>query len=190
MIKKSMLLLAVVAVGACQKSDSKPAEDVTVTGDVMVDSGAMVPMDPAAVVRDANNRELGELVISETAEGLRVTGRLVGLPPGDRALHLHTVGQCEAPFTTAGPHWNPTNKQHGRDNPAGSHHGDLLNVTIAADSSVTIDQVTMGGTLRGEGGLLDADGASVVIHGGKDDYKTDPAGNAGDRIACGVVVAR
>ena len=98
------------------------------------------------------------------------------------------MGSCEAPdFGSAGGHWNPTNRQHGTDNPDGPHAGDLSNITVGSDSMATLEQVTPGGMLQGESGLLDADGASVVIHETADDYRTDPSGNSGDRIACGVL---
>lgn len=186
MRKTTTLLIASFALMACQRSDS--SADTTMgedSADLLADSDNS----PFAVVRDAENRELGILAFSEESGGIRVTGKLTGLPPGERAIHIHTVGQCEAPFTSAGPHWNPEGKQHGKDNPQGSHFGDMLNITVDDDGSVEIDETTPNGSFGGDMGLFDADGASIVIHAGPDDYKTDPAGNAGDRIACGVIVA-
>jgi Cu-Zn family superoxide dismutase len=138
-------------------------------------------------MRDANGRALGTLSVTEAANGITVAGRLTGLPPGAHAIHLHTIGKCEPPFTSAGGHWNPTNRQHGRDNPQGPHLGDLPNITVSADSSASVDVASPGGALRGANGLLDDDGAAVVVHAKADDNRTDPAGNAGDRIACGVL---
>lgn len=193
MFRKSSLLAAAALVAiACQRTDSRSADELTDGNDTLV-TGSYSDHDmetPMAVVRDANNRELGELAITETANGLRVQGTLVGLPPGERAIHIHTTGVCEAPFTSAGPHWNPTNRQHGSDNPEGAHHGDMMNIVVGADSTVTIDEMTPAGAFHGDGGLLDEDGAAIVIHAAKDDYKSDPAGNAGDRIACGVIISR
>ena len=96
---------------------------------------------------------------------------------------------CDGAFASAGGHWNPTARQHGFDNPQGAHEGDMQNVTVGADSSVMVAVTTRGGTLHGASGLLDADGAALVVHAGPDDYKTDPAGNSGARVACGVVRA-
>jgi superoxide dismutase, Cu-Zn family len=85
-----------------------------------------------AAMRDAGGRELGELTLTESAQGIAVSGRLTGLPPGARAIHLHAVGRCDPPFESAGPHWNPTNREHGTQNPRGAHSGDMPNVTAAA----------------------------------------------------------
>jgi Cu-Zn family superoxide dismutase len=102
-------------------------------------------------------------------------------------MHLHAVGKCEGPdFTTAGPHWNPDMKQHGRDNPMGAHHGDLPNVTAGADRKITLEFKLPDFVISGPAGLLDADGGALVIHEKADDYKTDPSGNSGKRIICGV----
>lgn len=114
-------------------------------------------------------------------------GTLRGLPPGDHGIHLHMTGSCEPTFDAAGGHWNPTSKQHGSGNPNGPHLGDLQNITVGADSSVSIHLTSPGGTLKGENMLLDPDGAAVVVHAAADDYKTDPSGNSGARVACGAV---
>jgi Cu-Zn family superoxide dismutase len=108
---------------------------------------------------------------------------------GTYAAHVHTVGACTAPdFTSAGPHWNPTGAQHGRNNPAGMHKGDLPNLSVGTDGRGSLEFLIAGAALRGGAApLLDADGAAVVIHAQADDYRTDPAGNAGARIACGVL---
>ena len=158
-----------------------------------VSSASLSPVgDPVASVRDAAGRELGVLTVSERDGGLLVKGTLRGLPPGTHGIHLHGVGICEPPFTSAGGHWNPPSvagKQHGFDNPNGPHAGDMRNILVASDSSVVVNVHTAAGTLRGANGLLDADGAAVVVHAAGDDYRTDPAGNSGPRVACGVVRA-
>jgi Cu-Zn family superoxide dismutase len=98
------------------------------------------------------------------------------------------VGQCDAPkFEAAGDHWNPTNAAHGTKNPKGPHLGDLPNLTVGRDSSVTVQATSARGSLRGQNPLLDSDGASVVVHAKADDYRSQPSGNSGDKIACGVV---
>lgn len=140
-----------------------------------------------AALRDSAGRDLGTVTLTETAEGIAVAGTLRGLPPGAHAIHLHTTGRCEPPFESAGGHWNPTNKQHGTENPQGPHLGDMPNVTVGADSSAAVQVTTPGGTLRGTTPLFDGDSAAVMVHAGADDYRSDPAGAAGGRIACGVV---
>ena len=142
---------------------------------------------PTAIVHDTAGRSLGTLTLTETAQGILVSGHLMGLSPGPHGIHLHAVGKCEPPFTSAGGHWNPTGAEHGTQNPKGPHLGDMLNVNVGADSTVTVHTMTPGGTLHGVHALLDADGASIVVHGGPDDYHSNPAGNSGGRIACGVV---
>jgi superoxide dismutase, Cu-Zn family len=140
-----------------------------------------------ATMRDAQGQELGVLTLRQTPEGVTIEGRLSGLAPGEHGFHAHAVGRCEPPFQTAGPHWNPANKQHGEQNPQGAHAGDLLNLTVPANGIAEISVSTRGGTFDGDVALLDADGAALVLHAKADDYRTDPSGNSGDRIACGVV---
>lgn len=130
---------------------------------------------------------LGEVELLQMADGVRLIAHVTGLPAGTYAMHLHAVGRCQAPgFTSAGPHFNPEGRQHGRDNPAGAHAGDLPNIDVGAKGTGDLDLMLPGLRLV-DGGqpLLDADGAAVVLHAGPDDYRSDPAGNAGARIACG-----
>lgn len=140
-----------------------------------------------ATMRDAAGSVLGTLTVTEQRFGLHITGTLAGLPAGAHGVHVHTVGKCEPAFDAAGPHWNPDGRQHGLDNPAGPHRGDLDNVNADANGRATFELRTRTGRLTGETGVLDADGAAIVVHAGADDYKTDPAGNSGARIACGVI---
>jgi Cu-Zn family superoxide dismutase len=111
------------------------------------------------------------------------------MPSGTYAAHVHTTGACNPPdFTSAGPHWNPTGAQHGKDNPAGMHKGDLPNLIVGANGRGSLEFVIAATTLTGgPDALLDADGAALVVHAQADDYRSDPAGNAGARIACGVL---
>jgi Cu-Zn family superoxide dismutase len=139
-------------------------------------------------MRDAAGKDLGTLTLSEGSAGITTAGSLTGLPLGEHGIHLHTAGKCDPPkFTSAGDHWNPTNRQHGTKNPQGPHLGDMPNVSAGRDSSASVSVTSAGGTLRGANPLLDGDGATVVVHAKPDDYRTQPSGNSGDRIACGVV---
>lgn len=139
-----------------------------------------------ADVRNAGGTLLGRVSLVPEGAGTRVQGDLQGLPAGVHALHIHAVGLCEPPFTSAGPHFNPQQRPHGRQHPQGGHAGDLPNVTADASGRVRIDALARA-PLTGDGGILDADGAAVVLHAQADDEVSDPAGNAGDRIACGVI---
>jgi Cu-Zn family superoxide dismutase len=151
-------------------------------------AAAIAANSASAAMRDAAGRELGTLTLSAGGQGITVAGRLTGLPPGVRAIHLHAVGRCDPPsFESAGEHWNPTNRSHGFEWPQGPHLGDLRNISVATDSSVEVQATTPGGMIKGNQELLDGDGATVVIHTGPDDYETQPSGGSGDRIACGVV---
>jgi Cu-Zn family superoxide dismutase len=117
-----------------------------------------------------------------------ITLDVQNLGPGEHAFHVHQVAKCEPPFATAGPHFNPEARKHGLQNPDGAHAGDMNNITVGADGTgkVTVvnKQVTLG---AGANSLFTNGGTALVIHAKPDDMKTDPAGNAGDRIACGVI---
>lgn len=150
---------------------------------------AAPPGEARAQVRDATGRVLAQAAAVDAAEGVRVRVEAAGLAPGTYAAHIHTVGRCEPPgFESAGPHWNPTERQHGTQNPLGPHMGDLPNLLVGADGEGRFEFTVPGARLGGgELGLLDADGSAVVIHANPDDYRTDPSGNSGARIACGVL---
>lgn len=140
---------------------------------------------------DGQGQTRGKATLRQGKDGIHVEVKGVGLPAGVHAVHIHTVGTCTGPdFTSAGGHWNPGHKQHGHDNPAGAHMGDMPNMTVGADGTGALKAVVKGGMLNGgDTPLFDADGGAVVIHAAADDYKTDPTGNAGARLACGVLKA-
>jgi len=136
------------------------------------------------------NGELhGTATLAQTGADTRVRAQVSGLSPGVYAIHLHSVGQCSGPdFKSAGGHFNPTAHQHGMNNPAGPHMGDLPNISVGDDGQGSMDAAIAGLQIKGGSApLRDSDGAAVVLHAGPDDYKTDPSGNSGARIACGVI---
>ncbi|AKQ64129.1 Superoxide dismutase [Myxococcus hansupus] len=139
-----------------------------------------------ALVKDSQGKDVGEITFEQTKHGVLIKGTLSNLPPGEHAFHVHEVGKCEAPaFTTAGGHFNPTKKAHGLLAPKGKHHGDLPNLYVGQDGKVQFDTFSQNGlTVKS---MFDKDGSAVVIHAKEDDYHTDPTGDAGGRIACGVV---
>ena len=185
----SMFTACALVVMGCGTKDATPAADsATPVADSATPNAMATTGGASATVRDASGRELGTLTLADGNGGITVSGTLRGLPAGEHGIHIHMTGACDAPaFTTAGGHWNPTTKMHGSQNPQGPHVGDLLNITVGADSSATVQLTTAGGTLNGSDMLMDADGAAVVVHAMGDDYKTDPSGNSGDRVACGVI---
>lgn len=194
------LLTSILALAACSGGAERGADTVGDTAgapgaagaraDTSGGAGAGGAADSAratAAMRNAAGRDIGTITLTDGAQGIAISGHLTGLPPGTHGIHFHMVGQCQPPFESAGAHWNPTNKQHGTQNPQGPHLGDLPNITVAADSSAHVELTSPGGTLRGTNGLLDADGAAIIIHVAADDNRTDPSGNSGARLVCGVV---
>lgn len=145
----------------------------------------------SAAILDAAGTAVGTASLSQTSAGVLISASLTGIGSGTHGLHVHEVGRCDGPaFTTAGGHFNPEGKQHGFRNSNGAHAGDLPNVSPPQNGSLTFDVLLPNASLSGRNALLDADGASIVVHASADDYLTDPSGNSGSRIACGVIVAR
>ena len=143
-------------------------------------------------LRDARGTMVGTATLKPNGTtGVAFELDLKGLPPGEHAVHLHQTPTCDPPsFESAGPHLNPAARQHGLKNPAGPHAGDMNNVTVAADGTAKTTVVNTGVTMGTGAESLSSRGAALVIHAKPDDMKSDPAGNAGDRIACGVIPAR
>jgi superoxide dismutase, Cu-Zn family len=151
---------------------------------------------PSVPLVNASGEIIGSVRGGDSDEGATLLIDAHSLPPGERALHIHAIGICEPPsFESAGPHWNPTHRQHGGLNPEGPHLGDLENVVVGQDGRLQVQIVVPGVFLRNAGRdvrpgapqILDASGAALVIHANADDYRTDPTGNSGERIACAVL---
>jgi Cu-Zn family superoxide dismutase len=142
-----------------------------------------------AELLSGEGKSLGKLTLAQESEGVRISGHLTGLSAGPHAFHIHGVGQCHGPdFKTAGAHFNPYEKKHGTQSKDGPHAGDLPNFTAQADGSAEIDCLAALVTLKtGKNSLLGASGTCLVIHERPDDEMTDPTGNAGNRVACGVI---
>jgi Cu-Zn family superoxide dismutase len=141
---------------------------------------------------DGQGKSVGTAELSPAAQGVRINLNLMNLTPGEHAIHVHTAAKCEGPaFTTAGPHLNPDMKHHGLQNPDGPHAGDMPNFTVAADGTAKTAVLAPGVTLGDDShSVFTNGGTALVIHANADDMKSDPAGNAGARVACGVIVKK
>jgi Cu-Zn family superoxide dismutase len=141
-----------------------------------------------ATLKDGSGKALADVDIRQTPGGVLFKVAVKGMQPGERAFHIHAVGKCEAPFESAGPHFNPGNHKHGVLAGPG-HAGDMPNLHIPQSGELTIEMLNDKVTLeKGKpNSLFDADGSALIIHAKGDDYKTDPSGEAGGRIACGVI---
>jgi Cu-Zn family superoxide dismutase len=167
---------ALLLIAGCQQTDRHVGQPL----------GEVGPS-ATAVVHDAQGTDVGRATAQAVQGGIRVTLEVHGLPPGEHGAHVHTVGKCDPPdFASAGGHWNPLGAHHGTLNPAGPHMGDLPNLIVGSDGRATMAANITGATMAG---LLDADGSAIVVHADPDDMTSDPSGNSGARIACGVFAA-
>ncbi|MEO8618575.1 MAG: superoxide dismutase family protein [Sphingomicrobium sp.] len=188
-----LMLASALALGACSRNEAV-TEDLnsTMENDVLDQASdasnaaaAAQPVSQTISFAAGDGSPLGSVTVDDGPEGaiLRLAG--TSMPAGIHGIHLHAVGKCEGPkFASAGGHWNPESKQHGTENPNGPHKGDLPNVEVNEEGSLN-QILTLTGIKVAD--LADADGTALVIHAGQDDYKTDPSGNSGDRIACAVI---
>lgn len=139
-------------------------------------------------LKDAQGKSVGEVLLWDQGTGVALQLKLHDLSPGVHAIHFHQVPKCEgSDFKSAGGHFNPEKKKHGFDNPEGHHAGDMKNFTVDAKGKASARLEDADATLKDGPHSLLSDGAAIVVHAKADDYKTDPAGNSGDRIACGVI---
>jgi superoxide dismutase, Cu-Zn family len=171
----SLFALALVLLPACRP----------VTSDIRRATAPLV---------NAGGQAVGTLTLRDApGQALTIEGELTGLPAGTHGVHFHAVAQCDpaGQFASAGAHFNPATKKHGLESAEGPHAGDLPNLVVGADGRaavrMTSPRVTLGGA---SASLLDADGSAIVVHAAPDDQRTDPSGNSGARIACGVIAAR
>lgn len=149
-------------------------------------SAADVAAKATAAMKDTEGNSVGTVAFEQGAQGTVVHARLTDLEPGTHAFHLHETGKCEAPdFTSAGDHYNPTDQAHGFFADDGYHAGDLPNIHVSESGTLEIEFFSE--QLKLDDDMFDTDGSSLVIHTGSDDYRTDPAGDAGERVACGVI---
>ena len=166
--------LGALALGACTRADA-PLDPVS----------GPVPAGVSTNLMDPSGRMMGTASVAQVGDSLRITITGMNLPAGAHGAHIHQTGLCTPPsFESAGGHWNPTSQQHGKDNPAGMHKGDLPNLLVGTDGRGIMEYTV---PMTSIAALMDADGAAVVIHAQPDDYRTDPSGSSGARIACGVL---
>ncbi|WP_265529188.1 superoxide dismutase family protein [Sphingomicrobium marinum] len=176
------MLAASLLLAACYNADDNDQN-------ISIDENGSPAAEGEVTLMSPTGEQVGTVAYLEEPSGMQLRISVNGLAPGVHAVHLHTTGTCEAPdFSTAGGHWNPMGKEHGRDNPDGAHLGDLANMNVGEDGTGTATYMVAGVSFEGvEPAMSDSDGTALVIHEGADDYATDPTGDAGGRVACAVL---
>jgi len=192
----TFIIAAATTIVACSQPAPTPAPQPAPTTPLPTTARQTPPPPPqpsraaTAVLRDLAGRRVGTVTLTESYAGVIIAGNITGLGLGAHAIHLHAIGKCDPPFTTAGGHFNPTGKHHGFMSAQGWHLGDLPNIDTPPAGKLKFDLLAREVTLRGVNALIDNDGASIVIHASRDNYYFDPEGDSGSRIACGVIVLK
>jgi Cu-Zn family superoxide dismutase len=186
-----ILAASLTIAAACGRNDQDAFTEVS--GDMETRSPASSaearPMVHVTLAPTAGHKAAGMLMFSETSDGVEVTGNLTGLnPDAEHGFHVHETGDCSAPdASSAGEHFNPTAQAHGDPRGDTHHLGDMVNLDVndagQAEVDVTLDGLRLTGPAE-----RSVHNRAVIVHAQADDYKTQPSGNSGDRIACGVVV--
>lgn len=187
-MKRLIAVAAVLAFGSIANAQSKNKPAATPAPKAEAKAPQPAPLRAKAELKTADGKSLGTVTLEQAPHGVLVAGELANLPPGGHAFHVHAVGVCTPPFESAGGHFNHSQKKHGAKAMGGMHAGDLPNL-FAEGGKVKFEVVAHDISLTpgAPGNVFDADGSALVVHATVDDYLTDPAGNAGGRIACGVV---
>jgi len=178
LLRQFPLAFVALTLAGCSQPSDEAAQDRQPEQAAMLASAKLILSDgaPAGVA---------SLLATDGSVSLEIAAS--GLEGGEHGFHLHQTGACDAPeFKSAGGHLNPLGKSHGKDSSGGSHLGDLPNLTVGNDGKGELSVPVEGQQSQIIEWLFDEDGAAVVIHAGPDDYKTDPSGDAGKRVACGV----
>ncbi|SBV34048.1 Superoxide dismutase [Cu-Zn] [uncultured Sphingopyxis sp.] len=192
MNKMSWAMIALLPLlTGCNAPDAStpPAQDDSVVAEEAApDAAGVLPTERAvADIKTADGKPAGNASATVDDGRVMLSLQVEGLPPGEHGVHVHMTGKCDAPkFESAGAHWNPANAQHGLEAPAGQHAGDMPNLVVDANGRGKLAYELKGATFAG---LMDADSSAMVVHAAADDQKTDPSGNSGDRIACGIFKA-
>lgn len=187
---QALLLASTFCWLGCDKAPvTTPPKPSSESSKEMPKDTAKTALSATAVLLNGKEENIGTAKFTQTKEGVQIHAELSMLTPGMHAMHLHTVGECHGPdFKSAGAHFNPFGKKHGLKNPDGPHAGDLPNFEVKTDGKATVDVTATLVTLEeGKNSLFQPGGTCIVVHEKADDEKSDPAGNAGPRVACGVI---
>lgn len=182
-----MMLMALV-MGACGSEEN--SQDSEVESGNVSDHTEEISEEVTVTLKNNEDDNIGSAVLQEIDEGVRIKVDATHLTPGQHGFHIHETGSCEAPdFESAGGHFNPTDDDHGVESDNGPHAGDLPNIDVEENGEISDEFLAENVTLETgkDNSLLDEDGTALIIHADPDDNKSQPAGDAGDRIACGVI---